>query len=108
MQSLRRAVRGGGFPMQVPMVPTSVQEVVKAANGLQQVRFTCENSVGSFLLWIGEASYEEAEFVFEFSWRFRESDRDNLIVSFPFNLLGVERVHMLTQDPIHPKMLFWR
>jgi hypothetical protein len=63
------------------MVPPSVQEVVKAANGLQQVRFSGGRRVGSFLLWAGDAGYEEAEISFEFSWKLRESDRDFLIVS---------------------------
>jgi hypothetical protein len=83
----------------------------------RQVRFSGGNRVGSFLLWTGDAGYEEAEFSFEFSWRLREYDRDFLIVSFDLlpllNLLGAERVHMLTllmnsQDPIQPGMLFWR
>jgi hypothetical protein len=99
-----------------PMVPPSVQEVVKAANGLQQVRFFGGRHVGSFLLWADDAGHGEAEISFEFSSKLRESNRDFLIVSdlLPlFNLLGVERVRMLTlfmnsQDPIQLEMSSWR
>ena len=81
----------------VPMVPTYVQEVVKATNGLAGSILRWE-PCRSFLLWTGDAGYEEADFSFEFNWRLREYDRDFLIVSFDllplFNLLGVERVHI--------------
>jgi hypothetical protein len=84
----------------IPTVPPSIREVIQAANGLQQVRLSGGLRMGSFRLWTGDAGHDEAEFSFEFSWKFEESDRE--VPTFILDLgplcdqLGVERVRMLT------------
>jgi hypothetical protein len=45
--------------------------IINTAGSLQ---FSAGFRVGSFHLWTGDAGYEEAEFIFELNWDFRESD----------------------------------
>ncbi|KAH9987784.1 hypothetical protein BJV77DRAFT_1024174 [Russula vinacea] len=84
----------------IPTVPSPIPEVIQAANGFQQVRLSGGLRMGGFRLWTGDGGYDEAEFSFEFSWKFEESDRK--VPTFVLNLvplcdkLGVERVRMLT------------
>jgi hypothetical protein len=42
---------------------------------LQHVHFSDRIRGGSFRLWTGDDGYEEAEFLFELNWKFRESDQ---------------------------------
>ena len=54
--------------------PPSLRQIIRAANGLQHIQFSGGTREGSFRLWAGGTDYEEAEFPFEFSWDFGESD----------------------------------
>ena len=77
-------------------IPPSLRDVINAAGGLQHVQFSGGIQVGSFYLWIGDAGYEEAEFLFELSWEFKESGEDlsRPIFELPAmcERLGVERI----------------
>ena len=80
-------------------IPRSLQQIIRAANGLRHIQFSGGIWEGSFRLWTGDTDYEEAEFSFEFSWAFGESDRDfraPIRDMVPLcDLLGVEGVRTL-------------
>jgi hypothetical protein len=80
-------------------IPSSLQQIIRAANGLQHVQFSGGTREGSFRLWTGDMDYEEAEFSFEFSWEFGESDQGFRVPirhMVPLcDLLGVEGVRTL-------------
>ena len=80
-------------------IPPSLRQIIRAANGLQHVQFSGGIWEGSFRLWTGDRDYEEAEFSFEFSWEFGESDQDFRVPirdMVPLcDLLGVEGVRTL-------------
>jgi hypothetical protein len=66
---------------------------------LQHVQFSDRIRGGSFRLWTGDDGYEEAEFLFELNWKFRESDQyfslpifDLPLLCYLCYLLGVKMV----------------
>jgi hypothetical protein len=80
-------------------IPPSLRQIIRAANGLQHIQFSGGIWEGSFRLWTGDTDYEKAEFSFEFSWEFGESDQDFRVPirdMVPLcDLLGVEGVRTL-------------
>jgi hypothetical protein len=80
-------------------IPPSLRQIIRAANGLRHIQFSGGIWEGSFRLWTGDTDYEEAEFSFEFSWEFGESDQDFRVPirdMVPLcDLLGVEGVRTL-------------
>jgi hypothetical protein len=81
-------------------IPPSLRQIIRASNGLQHIQFSGGIREGSFRLWTGDADYEEAEFSFEYSWKFRESDQDFRVpirdMAPLCELLGVEGVRTLS------------